>query len=103
VRLHFADGAFACGTATAIGARGMLIEAVRESTRAGCVDVRLVAPCGQTGGECSIRLPSIIMCRSGNRIRLLFRRLDGQARKAVQGLVAAGPTDATIGLAERRG
>jgi len=87
VRLHFNDGACASGTAKTIGARGMFVETGTQPAREGCVDVRLHTRYGAESGQCSIRLPSMIMYRNRTGIGLLFRRLDVQARRAIEQLL----------------
>lgn len=85
VGLHFGDGACAQGTAVDIGSGGMYVRTAMRPRRNGCVDVRMTVPC--SFGDCSIRLPSIIVHGGGDGVGLMFRELDEQAEEAVRQLI----------------
>ncbi|MCF7989586.1 MAG: PilZ domain-containing protein [Thiohalocapsa sp.] len=85
VGLHFGDGAYAWGTAVDIGGGGMYIRTAMRPQRNGCVDIRMTVPC--SFGECSIRLPSMIVHRNQDGVGLMFRDLDEQAEEAVRQLL----------------
>jgi hypothetical protein len=86
VRLHFKDGAFLPGTALNISRVGIFIKALLPPWRSGCVDVRFSV--AKPEGHGSIRLPALIVHRSGSAVGLMFRALDAEAAGAVERLLS---------------
>jgi len=90
VGLHFNDGACGSGLALNLSEGGLFIRTSMRPWRNGCVDVRMSVHCDD--GDCSIRLPALVVHRTSNGIGVMFRELDEQAAAIVMQLLNQRPS-----------
>lgn len=89
VSLHYRNGAYDRGLVLNLSAGGLFVQPLTRSSHRGCVDLHMTAPC--SSGDCTIRLPSLIVHQTKTGIGLMFLDLDELAEAAVLELLRHEP------------